>query len=137
MRAVSIVEVAREGLWAPLEAAVGAEAFAEHLSPTRRVVTDTFDAAVSSLSQLGIRILVRHARRTHEEIASAQADLSRTIDRLPPRTRTVLWRAASHARDGVVLGSHVWDPLEEAPCVRELHGAGLIRALPDLSLIHI
>ena len=45
--------------------------------------------------------------------------------------RQLLHRAQRHARDGVVLGSRVWDPIFERRHVQALLGAGLIEAIPS------
>lgn len=127
------MKVSREGLWEAVEAVVPAGAFEAELSPTRRIVTPQFESAVGALQQAGVRVLIRYARRSAEQVEAARADLAVVVDKLPVRARTVLWRAIAHARDGEVLGSHCWDPLEEAGEVRVLHGSGLIRSIPDRS----
>ncbi|MCO4745173.1 MAG: hypothetical protein KC912_10325 [Proteobacteria bacterium] len=129
-RAVSVLEVEREGLWPLLDAVAPETMFAETLSPTRRVVTLDFDKSLDALRASGIRVLVRYARRSATEVAEARDHLAHVIEGLPREAREVLFRAQAHSRDGVVIGSHVWDPLEQAEAVRILHGAELIRAVP-------
>lgn len=130
-RSVSILEVARPALWTELSAVLDLSAYVQgDLGPNRRIVGRSFEAELPNLRKKGIRVLVRYARRSAAEVEEARHDLEERIERLPKKTREVLHRAQRHDRDGVVIGSHVWDPVWEAEAVDTLHGAGLIEALP-------
>lgn len=130
-RAVSVLEVERAALWDVLAAALPLEALTERsLGPTTRVVTPAFDRALPDLRRKGVPVLVRYARRSAAAVEAARQDLAGRVAALPDEAREVLVRAQRHARDGVVIGSHAWDPLEEAPWVDTLYGAGLLEELP-------
>lgn len=133
LRAVSVLEVADSSVWAEVEAVAG-EHLAEALSPMRRVVHPTFEkAGLARLRAVGVSVLVRHARRPRELIEAAQAELSEVTGRLSWRARDLLHEVQRHAQDGVVFELHAWDPVSDAGSVRELLGAGLMEAVPELT----
>ena len=91
-----------------------------------RVVTDESGLLVV----LDGRALLRYARRPPDEVAAARADIAGEVAALRGTYRRVLHAAQRHALDDVVIGLHAWDPIEDAPQVRGLVGAGLIMAMP-------
>lgn len=125
-----MLEVARPALWADLEAAVPlAEHIERALDDTRRVVRPSFEGLLADLRQRGVPVLVRYARRSAAEREAAGHDLAERVAALTGDARRLLHRAQRHARDGVVVGEHVWDPEHDAALVSALHGAGLIQAV--------
>lgn len=131
-RAVSVLAVAEEGLWAelaPYEAHLG-----EVLDPLRRVVPPSFEREV--LPELSDRVLVRYARRTAQQVARDRSEVAETVAALVSGARGVLAAAQRHAADEVVVGRQAWDPVHDAAEVRALLGAGLLmrldRAAPEL-----
>ncbi len=129
---MSVLEVDRPSLWAELEAILPLAGHIQgELDPCRRIVSGSFEAELAGLRKKGISVLVRYARRTAAEVEESRHYLEERIGHLPRKTREVLFRAQRHDRDGVVIGSHVWDPIWEAEAVDTLHGAGLIEALPS------
>lgn len=102
------------------------------LSETEWIAKPSFDKEV--LPKLQGQVLVRYARRSARTHQLRQDALQQAIDRLPRRAREVLHSAQRHAHEGVVLGLHAWDPAEDGPHVRALHGAGLLVSLDDDAL---
>lgn len=132
-RAVSVLEVAQAALWAELEARTQlAPHLGERLDATRRVVRPSFEAEVlPRLRQAGVFVLVRYARRDAVEVQRVREDLANRVASLPFDVRPVLFAAQRHALDDVVIGTHAWDPLQDAAAVRALYGAGLLEPLSD------
>lgn len=125
-----MLEVARPELWAELEAVVDlAPHVEEELSPTQRLVGPRLLAQVGTpLRQAGLAVLVKASRQPPVATEASEA-LAEAVAAQPLRARRLLQRAQRHARDGVVLGSRVWDPVFDGAPVRSLQGAGLIEAL--------
>lgn len=130
---MSVLEVAEPSLWAELEARVALEPhLGEHLDATRRVVLRTFETeALPRLQQAGVFVLVRYARRDAVEARRVRDDLAQRVAALPFDARRVLHAAQRHALDAVVIGSHAWDPVNDAPSVRALYGAGLLEPISE------
>ncbi len=125
-----MLEVAEPSLWAELAAAVSLEShLAEVLDERRRVVRPSFERAL--LPTLGDRVLVRYARRDAAQAEAEAKHLADEVARLRFDVRRVLFSAQRHALDEVVVGRQAWDPIEDAPAVRALHGAGLLVAVGD------
>jgi hypothetical protein len=129
-RAVSVLEVAEPSLWAELAAAADIEPhLGEVIDARRRVVRPSFEREL--LPKLGDRVLVRYARRDAAEAEAEAKHLADEVARLRFEVRRVLFSAQRHALDEVVVGRQAWDPVEDAPAVRALHGAGLLVAVGD------
>lgn len=128
-RVVSVLEVAEPAIWDELATLVAIDDHTvEVLDPRRRVVDAAFERDVLPALE---GVLVRYARRDAAEAARALAEAEAAVVGLPNATRRVLHAAQRHALDGLVIGRQAWDPLHDANHVRALHGAGLIRPLPD------
>lgn len=133
MRAVSVLEVAEASIWdelcamVPLEAHLGAS-----LSACRRVVAPSFEREVLPVLQRGgVGVLVRNARRSAAEVQQVHDHLAEIVAGLSGPARRLLFVAQRHATDHLVLGAQVWDPVEDAPLVRELLSAVLLEPLAD------
>lgn len=132
LRAVSVLEVSEPAVWAEVQAVVG-EHLGESLSPLRRIVLPSFErGGLQTLQRQGVSVLVRGARRSRQEAEAARAELADVVARLSWRAKPVLFSAQRHAHLGVAIGLHAWDPESDAGSVRELLGAGLMEALPEL-----
>jgi hypothetical protein len=130
MRAVSVLTVVDETVWAELAAVVSLEEhLGESLGPLSRVVEASFERSV--LPKLRDRLLIRYARRDAEQALAAQSDIAVRIAGLPRNARTLLVTVQRHALDNVVIGRQAWDPMHDANAVRALHGEGLIVSFGD------
>jgi hypothetical protein len=126
-RSVDVLRVAEVGQWAELTARGVGGHLGEELSALERVATPSFEReAVPALAAQGVFVLLRWARRPSAVLGGPSSGFTASIPRLPPRVLKVLDAARRHAHEGRVLGSHAWDPEEDAPAVRHLHGLGLL-----------
>ena len=131
------LRVADPALWLELNAALPADAplstwTVEERSPTARLVVDRFARdALPRIQKAGLSVLVRSATRDAAEIEAEREELSHRIQAFPLNIQRVLYAAQRHALDDVVIGLHAWDPVNDAPSVRALHGAGLITSITD------
>lgn len=132
MRAVSVLEVADPSLWKELAARVSLEEhLGESLGPLRRVVKPSFEKEIlPKLAEQGAPALIRWAKRDAAEAEASNQQIAEVVAGLSEKARTILYQAQQHAVEGLVRGSHAWDPLLDAPSVRILHGAGLLDDVP-------
>jgi hypothetical protein len=128
-RAVSVLTVADDAVMSELSRVVPME---EHLGERVGegwVVGPTFEREIiPKLRQHGVPVLIRMARRPGAAGLSAD-DLAPRLRQLTSRAREVLHSVQRHAIDGMVVGIHAWDPVQDAPAVRELLGLGLLERL--------
>jgi hypothetical protein len=131
MRVVSVLAVGDPSIWKEIEAAVDLDGHVvEVVDPTHRIVDGTFaDEAVPDLERHGIHVLVRYARRAHED--GATSPLAERVASLRAHPLRILHAAQRHAFDGRVRGLHAWDPEHDAEAVQTLHAAGLLRPDPE------
>jgi len=99
----------------------------ESRSPTERIVDPGFDRTLPELERRGLSVLVRNARARR----GAPRRSPPSLDPLSEPARELLDRALRHARDGVVVGLHVFDPQHDEPLVDELVRANLLLPLPS------
>lgn len=132
-RVASLLRVQRAQLWKELAAVVDLDATTRPTDdPLVREALPAFEReALPILRRQGLGVLIRYARRSAADIEAAHAEVEQVVHTLPRKAQTLLNRAQRHARDGVVLGSRVWDPLFDRSHVQALVGAGLIEALPS------
>lgn len=132
MRTVSVLTVDEPALIDQIALAVPLD---DHTlaspSPTERIVDPRFDRTLPELERRGLSVLVRQARRTQAEVSRARTDVQVRVDHLSDAARACLDRALRHARDQVVLGVHVFDPVTDDALVGELVRAELIAPLED------
>ena len=129
MRAVSVVEVRNEAVWAELDIDRHTR---ERLGPCRRVVAASFDGELEKLAQQGTPVLIRYARRERSEA------LVQALPGLPDEARTLLHAAQRHAV-GNQLSGRAWIRANEQDSLRLLLSQGLMesvdsafRLAPDL-----
>ena len=132
-RVVSLLRVQDEKLWRELGAVVDIDGTTRKTGdPLVREAMPAFEReGLHVLSRQGLGVLIRYARRSAEEVEAAHAEVVSVVEGLPRPARVLLHRAQRHAREGVVLGSRVWDPTFDGRHVQALLGAGLIEALPS------
>lgn len=134
-RVIAEIQVADPAFWAEIEAALPgglAPFFVDAPAPDRRRVADRFVRdALPQIQKAGLSVLVRAARRDPAEVEALREEHSARIQAFPINIQRVLYAAQRHALDDVVIGLHAWDPVNDAPAVRALHGAGLITSMQD------
>ncbi len=122
MRAVSVLSVRSESVWAELEGID--EHVDEVLGPLRRAVGPGFERVLMpQLAKRGTPVLVRYARRPPE------VQVDKVLPRLPTEALELLHAAQRHAV-GEQLAGGAWLRPDEAPLLRLLQAERLLEEVP-------